>query len=51
MIDIIIKGQLAATVLPELVPILIQALVPQIGLEFTIETKHHVDSKVKGEVK
>ena len=47
MIDIIIKGQLAATVLPELVPIIIQALVPQIGLEFTIETKRHQDKEDK----
>lgn len=45
MIDIYIKGQLAITCLPELVSPILQTLVPMLGLEFTIETKQHVEAK------
>lgn len=45
MIDIIIKGQLAVTCLPELAPLIIQMLIPQIGIEYTIETKKHEEKK------
>lgn len=41
MIDIIINGKLTTTCLPELVPLYIQALVPNIGIEFSIQTKKH----------
>lgn len=51
MIDIYIKGQLAITCLPELVSPILQSLLPMLGLEFTIETKQHVDSKSKAESK
>ena len=46
MIDIIIKGQLAVTCLPELAPLIVQMLVPQIGPEYTIETKQHKEKEV-----
>ena len=45
MIDILIKGQLAITCLPELVSPILQSLLPLLGVEFTIETKQHVDAK------
>ena len=46
MIDIIIKGQLAVTCLPELAPLIVQMLIPQIGLEYSIETKQHKEKEV-----
>ena len=51
MIDIYIKGQLAITCLPELVSPILQSLLPMLGVEFKIETKQHVDTKAKDDVK
>lgn len=51
MIDIYIKGQLAITCLSELVSPILQSLIPMLGIEFKIETKHHVDAKAKDESK
>lgn len=47
MIDIIIKGQLAVTCLPELASLIVQMLVPQLGPEYSIEVKEHKEKGVK----
>lgn len=46
MIDIIIKGHLAVTCLPELAPLIVQMLVPQLGPEYSIEVKQHKEKEV-----
>lgn len=46
MIDIIIKGQLAVTCLPELAAMIVQMLVPQLGPEYSIEVKQHKEKEV-----
>lgn len=45
MIDIIINDKLACTCLPELVVLILQTLIPNIGLEVKIETRKHVEIK------
>lgn len=45
MIDIIINGQLACTCLSELVNLFVQALVPNLGIGYKIETKQHEEKK------
>lgn len=45
MIEIIINDKLAAICLPELVNIFVQTLVPQLGIEYKIETKQHKESE------
>lgn len=39
MIEILVNGQVAAICLPELVNLFVQALIPNIGLEYKIETR------------
>lgn len=46
MIDIFIKDQLAVTCLPELASMIVQMLIPQIGLEYKIEVKKHKEKEV-----
>lgn len=45
MIEILINGQVAAICLPELVQLFVSALVPNIGLEYKIETRKHEEKK------
>lgn len=47
MIDIIIKGKLAVVCLPELAPLIVQMLIPQLGVEYSIEVKEHKEKEVK----
>lgn len=45
MIEILINGQVAAICLPELVNLFVQALIPNIGLEYKIETRRQQEKK------
>lgn len=45
MIDILINDTLAVTCLPELSPLIVQMLVPQIGVKYKIEVKEHQEQE------
>lgn len=45
MFEIIINGQVACICLPELVNLFVQALVPNIGLEYKLEVKKQEQKK------
>ena len=45
MIEIIINGQLAVICLPELANMIVQTIIPNLGLGYKIETKQHEEKK------
>lgn len=45
MFEIIVNGKLATVCLPELVAVYVQALVPNLGLEYSIQVKKHEEKK------
>lgn len=49
MFEILINGKLACVCLPELVTLIIQTLVPNIGLEYKVEVRKHEEQKKDAE--
>lgn len=45
MLDILVNGKLACTCLPELANLIMQVLVPNIGLEYTVQVRKHEEKE------
>lgn len=49
MFEILVNGKLACICLPELVNLIMQVLVPNIGLEYKVEVRKHEEQKKDAE--